>query len=130
MFAQKSTHVASLTLLSRLQSKLGEQYVKQLHFVPDYRPEHSNLQSQLQHNSNKNSDSYMLISDRPGLLLPKPEPLHIKVEVIKGPERIQTGWWDDQVINRDYYVAQSQDGQQLWIFKTPNKEWFVHGFFI
>ena len=70
------------------------------------------------------------MADRPGLLLPQPQPLNLQVEVIKGPERIQTGWWDDKPIKRDYYIGQSRDGQQVWIFKTPNKEWYLHGYFI
>lgn len=39
MFAQKSTHLAALTLLSRLQSKLGNKAIKQLNFESDFRPE-------------------------------------------------------------------------------------------
>lgn len=133
MFANKSSHVAALTLLSRLQSKLGKANVKRLHFVPDFRPESSSLQTSINQDkaanraSNKNSH---IFADRPGLLLPQPLPLSMQVEVIKGPERIQTGWWDDKPINRDYYIGQSRNGQQVWIFKTPNKQWYLHGYFI
>ncbi|MFT6270130.1 MAG: protein ImuB [Alphaproteobacteria bacterium] len=140
MFAQKSTHLASLTLLSRLQSKLGHKGVNRLHFVGDFRPEHSTQACAIEAhsaNSGKGEKSYKnshslnsIFADRPGLLLPAPEPLSLQVQVIKGPERIQTGWWDDKPINRDYYIGQSQDGQQVWIFRTPTQEWFLHGYFI
>lgn len=132
MFAQKSTHVAAMTLLSRLQSKLGQQNVKRINFVDDFRPELCSHQSNIvsssdaKHTRKNNS----IFADRPGLLLPQPELLTLAVEVVKGPERIQTGWWDDQAINRDYYIGQSQDGQQVWIFKTPSKQWYLHGYFI
>lgn len=131
MFTQKSTHLAALTLLSRLQSKLGDKGVKQLHFVGDFRPEYSTKASPINTKKYKNIYSQnSIFADRPGLLLPKPQPLSLHVQVIKGPERIQTGWWDDKPINRDYYIGQSQDGQQVWIFKTPTQEWFLHGYFI
>jgi protein ImuB len=142
MFAQKSTHLASLTLLSRLQSKLGSKGVNHLHFVGDFRPEHNtetcaidsgNRHKNAQNSAQKYKNDYSstnIFADRPGLLLPTPEPLRLKVQVIKGPERIQTGWWDDRPINRDYYIGQSEDGQQVWIFKTPTQEWFLHGYFI
>ena len=133
MFANKSSHVAALTLLSRLQSKLGKVNVKRLHFVADFRPESSSLQTSINQDNAVNkasSKNSQIFADRPGLLLPQPLPLRMQVEVIKGPERIQTGWWDDKPINRDYYIGQSPNGQQVWIFKTPNKQWYLHGYFI
>jgi protein ImuB len=131
MFTQKSTHLAALTLLSRLQSKLGSKGINQISFVGDFRPERSTKFTEISTPKYKNAYSHTSIfADRPGLLLPTPEPLQLQVQVIKGPERIQTGWWDDHPINRDYYIGQSQDGQQVWIFKTPTQEWFLHGYFI
>ncbi|MDT0596412.1 Y-family DNA polymerase [Glaciecola petra] len=129
MFAQKSTHVAALTLLARLQSKLGKTNINTLSFVQDFRPEHS-TQKRVFDGSEQCQNTASIFADRPGLLLPEPQALHAEVDVIKGPERIQTGWWDDYPISRDYYIGQSSNGQQLWIFKTPNKEWFLHGYFI
>ena len=134
MFTQKSTHLAALTLLSRLQSKLGEQGVKQLHYVEDFRPQYAtqcNTLAELNKPKYKNDYSKSIIfADRPGLLLPVPQILQLNVKVIKGPERIQTGWWDNKPINRDYFIGQCENGQQLWIFKTPNNDWFLHGYFI
>ncbi len=134
MFTEKSTHVAAMTLLSRLQSKLGQSNIKRVHFVEDFRPEYSLGQHPLIDKAGARSkvqgQALSIFTDRPGLLLPEPEPLTLDVQVIKGPERIQTGWWDDKNINRDYYIGQSKDGQQVWIFKTPNKQWYLHGYFI
>ena len=119
-------------MLSRLQSKLGKNSVCQLNYVEDFRPEHSTQTCILNESASKQEQTKQssIFADRPGLLLPQPQPLDLKVEVIKGPERIQSGWWDDKPIKRDYYIGQSLDGQQVWIFKTPNKEWFLHGYFI
>lgn len=51
--------------------------------------------------------------------------------LLRGPERIQTGWWDAGGIARDYYVACSADGAQWWVFREcdPPRRWFVHGCF-
>jgi protein ImuB len=51
--------------------------------------------------------------------------------LLRGPERIQTGWWDEGGIARDYYVARAADGAHWWIFREcdPPRRWFVHGCF-
>lgn len=129
LFSNKSTHVAALTLLSRLQSKLGQNNVQSLKFTEDFRPNECSQTTDFS-KANTAKEHQHIFTDRPGLLLDMPKPLELEVELIKGPERIQTGWWDNKSINRDYYIAQSPTGQQVWIFKTPQKEWFLHGFFI
>jgi protein ImuB len=68
--------------------------------------------------------------DRPGFLLRAPIPLNAKVSIIDGPERIASGWWDNHEVQRDYFLAESHQGQQMWIFRTLDENWFVHGYFI
>ena len=47
-----------------------------------------------------------------------------------GPERIATGWWRTQDVERDYYRAEWEDGTEVWIYLDPrNSRWFLHGFF-
>ena len=47
-----------------------------------------------------------------------------------GPERIETGWWRDQSICRDYFRIETQTGQQLWLFRCfEQATWFIHGAF-
>jgi protein ImuB len=55
----------------------------------------------------------------------------LDLTLLSGPERIQTGWWDDGAIARDYYVARASDGARWWIFREcdPPRRWFVHGGF-
>ena len=47
------------------------------------------------------------------------------------PERIETGWWDDEGIARDYYTAINPRGLRLWIFRdrSPGAPWYLHGYF-
>jgi protein ImuB len=48
----------------------------------------------------------------------------------EGPERIDTGWWRSPSVARDYFRADTQDGQRLWLFHARDEgSWFVHGEF-
>jgi protein ImuB len=48
----------------------------------------------------------------------------------EGPERIETGWWRLPAVHRDYFRADTEDGQRLWLFHARDEgSWFVHGEF-
>ncbi|NGP51942.1 hypothetical protein G6N75_00345, partial [Thioalkalivibrio sp. XN8] len=53
----------------------------------------------------------------------------------RGPERIETGWWDGPGIARDYWVARTPAGARLWVFRerpdgtNARPQWFLHGVF-
>ena len=76
---------------------------------------------------------------RPLWLLRNPVPLEStaarcyyggSVRLQSGPERIESGWWDEQDIGRDYYVAESSLGQRLWIYRDRgSRDWHLHGLF-
>jgi protein ImuB len=77
---------------------------------------------------------------RPLWLLAAPRPLEAQrgrplhggpLELLAGPERIESGWWDGGDIRRDYYVAQDAHGSRLWIYRecAGAKPWFLHGIF-
>lgn len=47
-----------------------------------------------------------------------------------GPERIQTGWWRQGFIERDYYRVETESGQRFWLFQNlRHRTWFLHGLF-
>ncbi|MBT1451917.1 DNA polymerase Y family protein [Glaciecola sp. XM2] len=128
-FTHKSTHIETMSLTSRLASKLGQQKITRLNFIDDFRPEKSTLAlADIKSKSLNHAQS--VFADRPGFLLETPTLLQQKIQLIKGPERMICGWWDDGVVTRDYYIGQSQQGQQMWVFKTPEKDWYLHGYFI
>lgn len=64
---------------------------------------------------------------RPAWLLSPPRPLTERQGVpcwegqplvlLAGPERIEAGWWDGDLVARDYFVAQAADGTLLWIYR-------------
>ena len=48
----------------------------------------------------------------------------------RGPERIETGWWRERHIRRDYYLVETDDGRWFWLFRERNSgAWFLHGEF-
>ncbi|NIJ76578.1 protein ImuB [Xanthomonas campestris] len=69
---------------------------------------------------------------RPTWLLPQPVPLHeTQLRIISGPERLESGWWDDDEARRDYYVVETARGRQAWVFAAPGRVdgWMLHGWF-
>jgi protein ImuB len=135
-FNDKSTQIAAMTLLSRLKAKLGEPQVKLMQYHDDHRPERCTKLSTKPFSegfkqdikSKKSTPNHFL--DRPGFLLREPVQLNSKVSIIDGPERVASGWWDNHMVQRDYFLAQSSQGQQMWIFRTRDDHWFIHGYFI
>ena len=55
--------------------------------------------------------------------------------IVSGPERIESGWWDTRLVERDYYIAQLADGALVWVYRTrqlaskPSPGWFLQGRF-
>lgn len=113
-------------LVSILQAKLGSQHVYQPHFNDDPRPEKSTQYCQPQDMLPQPQRQAQL---RPTLLFTPPRPLVDPVTIVQGPERIATGWWDNNMLIRDYFIACSHDGRWLWVYRTPEKTWWVHGLF-
>ncbi|HET9033667.1 MAG TPA: DNA polymerase Y family protein [Dokdonella sp.] len=70
---------------------------------------------------------------RPLWLLPRPIPLRDRApRVLSGPERIESGWWDDDQAGRDYYVLETSLGQRAWAFREAGQQhgpWLLHGWF-
>lgn len=47
-----------------------------------------------------------------------------------GPERIETGWWRGDDIQRDYFLVETASGARHWLFRRlPDGHWFWHGSF-
>jgi protein ImuB len=56
-----------------------------------------------------------------------------RLELLRGPERIDVGWWTTPNVydpaHRDYFVARHANGSQCWVFVDRNGDWFIHGYF-
>lgn len=112
-------------LRERLRARLGEDAVTQLCTTNDPRPE----RSQRVGGSEEGGIDPL---PRPTWLLPRPIPLRgASPHVLAGPERIETGWWDGEVMRRDYYIVRTAQGQKAWVFCPPGEQggWMLHGWF-
>ncbi|MEN6587044.1 MAG: DNA polymerase Y family protein [Sulfuricella sp.] len=113
-------------LLERLRIRLGKEAVFGIALAADHRPERGCKRCEP-----GNDFTAQGSLQRPLWLLPKPLPCREGRLVLKtGPERIESGWWDGMDVARDYYVAQDNNGAQLWVYcDRSSGEWFVHGLF-
>ncbi len=137
-------------LIDALRARLGPERVHGLSCIADHRPEYSWREIGIRVNfvtaevcppAALAKLTLIPISARPTWLLAEPQPLATlrgrprwrgaSLELMQGPERIESGWWDGADIARDYYQAQAADGARLWVFRTRQKPaaWFLHGLF-
>jgi len=147
---------ASARLLERLRARLGSDSVFSVCLVPEHRPEAAwrvaepsvvapggkkRGQSPFRLEKGTVPFSEAPLAPRPLWMLAEPqrlrerddEPLHegLPLELISGPERIETGWWDGRDVRRDYFVAQGRAGVRLWLYRERSRGggWWLHGVF-
>ncbi|HEX8956095.1 MAG TPA: DNA polymerase Y family protein [Burkholderiaceae bacterium] len=149
LFASTACRAESMArLIERLTSRLGEEAVRRFVLVADHRPERSfALKPAMDNDAGRERGQQELVEafpPRPGWLLAEPLALMVRGEkpfylgsltMLSGPERIESGWWDDKLAARDYFIASNESRMLLWIYRerpslaeeTPG--WFLHGFF-
>ncbi|WP_420591919.1 Y-family DNA polymerase [Bacterioplanoides sp.] len=121
-------------LLNRLQARLEHNQLFRLTSNADARPDYAwqALQAE-QGYPEKNSHRVTSPNGRPLWLLAQAIPCEKPDNIIAGPERISSGWWQHgQQQQRDYYqvIEQQQDSQRhLWVFRDASKQWFIQGYF-
>ena len=99
-------------LRERLRARLGDASVRGIGWRADHRPERVVEGAPIA--AGTPSPSYV---PRPGWLLQQAVPLRDHhVRVLAGPERIESGWWDDGDIRRDYYLVETSQGQRAWVY--------------
>ncbi|MGB1110281.1 MAG: Y-family DNA polymerase, partial [Gammaproteobacteria bacterium] len=136
-------------LIERLQARLGSNRVRGMCSVDDHRPEKamrwcqpgeytqfSGGQSSGGQSSDEQSahrlNSRRHAPKRPIWLLPEPHHLGElgDTQLLYGPERIESGWWDGHDIRRDYWIAQNAQGARCWVFQDRrSRQWYLHGWF-
>lgn len=140
---------AIAALVERLQARLGNDRVHGLAVAAEHRPENASqpvAPMQLAHRkpSYKSHRVAPPVSvPRPLWLLPQPQALRElggrpqrggPLQLLAGPERIESGWWDAGEagavgeVRRDYFIVMSQRSEWLWIYRSE-AGWFLHGFF-
>ena len=143
-------------LAERLSARIGDESVHGIMSVAEHRPQYAwrqrgvtgevphcaaagmnyraGLASELQR-------EHSLLLRRPLWMLPEPRllerdrdlPVYGSIlELLDGPERLETGWWDDDGIARDYFVARNAKGVHLWVYRDRRRtdtRWYLHGIF-
>lgn len=150
LFPTRASQAEGLTrLLERLRARLGDEQVLRLEAVADHRPEHASrtvpAQGMAPAGPPPADADTTLPLHRPAWLLPEPLPLAERdtlpllqgraLQLVSGPERIETGWWDDDAVARDYFIAQAEDGSLVWVYRgrLPGRPgeptWYLQGLF-
>lgn len=138
---QGAARYSMTQLAERLAARVGHQSVNGVMTVAEHRPQQAWRSRNVF--ASRMSDALSLVRRglrRPLWMLPEPAPLpaeggyplHFgRLTLLEGPERLETGWWDDNGIARDYYTAVNPRGTRLWVFKNRSQEkgWYLHGIF-
>ncbi len=149
------THREVSSLLDRLSNRLGATAVVHAVLVPEAQPElavrhepcvaerRTTLSSHATLRTHQSAQARPLRLFAPPQRIeataagPEGAPMHFRWDrrdyrVIRswGPERIETGWWRDDAVCRDYFRVVTQTGQHFWLFRCFDQAaWFIHGAF-
>ncbi len=136
-----------LRLIERLQARLGPERVCRPLRVEDHRPERATAwQPAFRVAAQPTAVSNGPTLTRPVWLLPQAQALPERashpllegrpLQLLAGPERIESGWWDGEPAARDYFIAQAHDGALVWIYRarlplaqSAGEGWFLQGRF-
>ena len=133
LFESKPLEEREQVLLERLQERFGGAAVYGLRAVAEHRPEKAWTNGPGSSRRARAAARLPESEARPLWLLPTPVALEARrgsLSSFPGPERIESGWWDEQDVARDYYTAKNGDGQKLWVFRDHRTRcWFLHGLF-
>ncbi len=114
-------------LLERLAARLGPSRLYGLGSCQSHAPE----QAWTRTAAGAGHDAAADPRPRPLWLLPAPEAIeYAQLQLLDGPERLETRWWGEDC-RRDYYRARDRQGRRLWVFRAHDAPacWFVHGVF-
>lgn len=133
-------------LLTRLSVRLGKDAVRQAQPVADHRPEKQQCWRPWQDEAPSSAGAAPAPPEpaaqwpQPSWLLNPPlrlaalreQPLYQgPLTLLAGPQRIETGWWDDAPCCRDYYLAHSRQAGLLWLYRERGAQtgtgWFLQG---
>lgn len=117
-------------LRERLRARLGDEAVYRVACATDPRPERA--WRRVQGDADIRAPHVPALPERPAWLLARPVPLHDpQLRILRGPERLESGWWDNGDARRDYYLLETSQGQRAWAFATVGEQgsWMLHGWF-
>jgi protein ImuB len=129
-------------VMDRVRARVGAEAIYMMRLHSDHRPEKSYRRIE------DNGSSVPRVTQRHLAVTPLPEaynsrpiwlantacaiecaPQESGYRLLRGPERIESGWWDGALVQRDYFIAAHSSGGHAWLYRTPAGNWFVHGYF-
>jgi protein ImuB len=124
-----------INLLDRLRARLGDQAITGISAVAEHRPEYA-----WRYSDPGDSKKHCSSQQRPLWLLPVPRllitrdgrpQLQGKLRLESSRERIESGWWDERDVARDYFIATNPAGSRYWIYRelTGERGWYLQGLF-
>jgi protein ImuB len=129
-------------LIDRLGARLGPERVQRLRLQADHRPERAMVTAPASAAAATAAiDLPQPGAPRPTWLLPEPlrlqeqagRPLHGGPLTLRSrAERIEAGWFDGELVCRDYHVAEGRDHRLRWVFRERRgavTQWYLHGLF-
>lgn len=126
---------AQARLLEQLQSRLGHNSIRCLHSRADHRPEFSQSTPVASVEAAAPTPSLPFLAPRPLWLLSTPRAIRSTSTMTRrgliGPETIEAGWWDEELVCRDYFRARSSTGALGWIYRDREHpgRWHLQGLF-
>jgi len=129
--------------LARIRAAYGEHSVTKARVHEAHLPEASFRWEPIQHARASEQDEVPSVFSMVRRVYARPKPLpprspkepeagpalarNQSIEHMYGPYRVSGGWWK-RLVERDYYYAETDHGDLLWLFyDRPRKRWFLHG---
>ena len=120
--------------LDLLSARIGSEHIYTPTLCEDHRPERaSHTQSEAV------SSTPATWPARPLWLLPEAIPATSPLHLHGTAERIENGWWEENDVRRDYYLASDHDGSWYWVYRqripqqqaagVAPEQVFIHGLF-
>jgi protein ImuB len=163
LFASPASQREGLArLVERLQARLGADRVQRFGPVADHRPECATRWQTVDparlgtlgtpgtgpatSGPADTAEQARALATQPLWLLSPPRPLAEQqqrpllagqpLQLLAGPDRLETGWWDDTgPAVRDYFIAQAASGALVWVYRHrlpadgAGPGWFLQGLF-
>ena len=120
-FSHRFTSVAQKQLVGRLKAKLGDNST--LH--PKAGNSH-NFEGMTVNQVEEITPAYTA-DIIPTFLFERPMPLNLATRICFGPIRLQTQWWSSTASQKDYFIAETNHGVRLLVFKDVNTCWWTQG---
>ena len=130
-------------LMELLVARLGPENVLRAAPVADHRPEV--IANWVPVTSDVKGCALPGDQPRPSWLLETPVQLMTRqhrpfygspLRTVSPGERVEAGWWDGELVTRDYFVAEADDHTCYWIYRErvgsrdeEDPRWFLHGLF-